>query len=478
MTSARRIFSDGPLEKRGGLVARADDILRKNDMGSWTKAAPELYPHQWSWDSAFIAIGLAHLDVRRATLELSTLFAHQWKTGKVPHIVFNPEAPPESYYPGAEHWACAASSPDAPPAPPYTSCLTQPPVHAIAVWRIWEAAGRAGEASLSSTRKFLHDIYPRLFAWHRYLATFRDPEGSGLVTIYHPWGSGTDNSPRWDGALGAVEVGALPPYPRYDLQHVDGSDQRPTDADYDRYLWLVKLIKDAGCDERTIYRYHPFLVKDVLSSAILVAANEALLEIAEVVKAPDGDRELITGWIERGRRGLDQRWDADLGLCLDYDLRAGSPLRVRTIAGFAPLIAGRQSPERLAALLGVLDSPAYAGHPGLRWPLPPSTSPEETKFDPRSYWRGPTWPVVNWLLWWSLVRAGETQRAENLRRVSLEQIASEGFGEYFEPFTGGPLGSLRQSWTAAVTLDWIARGPPQEPLRDEARSRSKEARGR
>jgi glucosylglycerate hydrolase len=70
------------------------------------------------------------------------------------------------------------------------------------------------------------------------------------------------------------------------------------------------------------------------------------------------------------------------------------------------------------------------------------------------------------------VRAGETQRAENLRRVSLEQIASEGFGEYFEPFTGEPLGSLRQSWTAAVTLDWIASGPPQEPLRDEARSRS------
>jgi hypothetical protein len=60
-------------------------------MGSWTRAAPELYPHQWSWDSAFIAIGLAHLDVRRAALELRTLFAHQWATGKVPHIVFNPE---------------------------------------------------------------------------------------------------------------------------------------------------------------------------------------------------------------------------------------------------------------------------------------------------------------------------------------------------------------------------------------------------
>jgi hypothetical protein len=400
--------------------------------------------------------------VRRAANELRTLFAHQWATGKVPHIVFNPEAPPHSYYPGAEHWACAAASPDAPPAPPYTSCLTQPPVHAIAVRHIWEAAGRENEESLSHARAFLQDIYPRLFAWHRYLATFRDPERSGLVTIYHPWGSGTDNSPRWDAALAAVEVGELPPYPRYDLQHVGDPSQRPTRADYDRYLWLVRLVKMAGCDEQTIYHSHPFLVKDVLSSAILVAANEALLEIAEVVGAPNGDRELIEEWIERGRRGLDERWDPGLKLCLDYDLRADEPLRVRTVAGFAPLIAGKQSSERLEALLEVLDSPAFMGHPKLRWPLPPSTSPQEPGFRPRSYWRGPVWPVINWLLWWSLLRAGKPELAEHLRWTSLEQLSSGGFGEYFDPYTGDPLGSTRQSWTAAVALDWLASGSWQE----------------
>src|SRR5437588_368188 len=144
-------------------------------MGGWTRAAPELYPHQWSWDSAFIAIELAHLHIRRAALELRTLFAHQWATGKIAHIVFNPEAPPHSYYPGAEHLACAAISPDAPQAPPYTSCLSQPPVHAIAVLHIREAAGREGEELLSYIRDFLHYIYPRLFAWHRYLATFWGP---------------------------------------------------------------------------------------------------------------------------------------------------------------------------------------------------------------------------------------------------------------------------------------------------------------
>ena len=41
-------------------------VLHANDLGVWTKAALALYPHQWSWDSAFIAIGLAHISIARA----------------------------------------------------------------------------------------------------------------------------------------------------------------------------------------------------------------------------------------------------------------------------------------------------------------------------------------------------------------------------------------------------------------------------
>jgi predicted Zn-dependent protease len=44
-----------------------------------------------------------------------------------------------------------------------------------------------------------------------------------------------------------------------------------------------------------------------------------------------------------------------------------------------------------------------------------------------------------------------------MRLDSLEQIATAGeFGEYFDPFTGTQLGSVQQSWTAAVALDWSA----------------------
>ena len=105
----------------------------------------------------------------------------------------------------------------------------------------------------------------------------------------------------------------------------------------------------------------------------------------------------------------------------------------------------------------LLDSGDFCGDPRLRWRLLPSTSPAEPAFEPHNYWRGPVWPVINWLLWQSLSQLGYTGRADELRRDSLGQIAAAGdFAEYFEPFTGKPLGSPRQSWTAAVALDWSA----------------------
>jgi glycogen debranching enzyme len=72
------------------------------------------------------------------------------------------------------------------------------------------------------------------------------------------------------------------------------------------------------------------------------------------------------------------------------------------------------------------------------------------------------WPVVNWLLWWSLERSGEGERAALLKRDGLAQLSEGSFGEYYEPFTGEPLGSDEQSWTAAVLLDWLASGPHPE----------------
>src|ERR1700722_6675888 len=115
------------------LAARAAYILRDNSTGLITKAAPTLYPHQWSWDAAFNAIGLATTDLARAQLELDSLFAGQWRNGLLPHIVFDPAA--DGYWPGPAQWERAVLSEEAPPAPA-TRGLIGPPVHAARVLRV------------------------------------------------------------------------------------------------------------------------------------------------------------------------------------------------------------------------------------------------------------------------------------------------------------------------------------------------------
>lgn len=423
-------------------------VLRQNDLGGWTKPAPRLYPHQWSWDSAFIAIGLAHVDADRALREIEVLFAAQWADGRVPHIVFNPES--GDYFPGADVWATAALNPAA-PRTPQTSGLIQPPVHALAAWRLMSVASER-------LRPRLQALYPKLLAWHRYLATARDPESRGLLTIYHPWESGTDNSPRWDASLARVEVGDLPAYQRHDLKHVADASERPTHAEYDRYLWLVEQLKAAAYNDEKVQLSHPFLIKDVLMSAIFALASDALARLARALDAPAADLVEIDTWTERAARAVESAWDAESRLALDFDVRAMQPNRVRTCAGLAPILLPRGDRAMLEASVTELMGASFAGQPGLAFAVIPSAAPDSSGYNPRAYWRGPAWPFINWLYWWALQQHGYTREADSLRGANLRLLdrPQARFAEYFEPMTGEPLGSLEQSWTAAVALDWLS----------------------
>ena len=283
--------------------------------------------------------------------------------------------PEQPYFPGPEWWDTAVS-PAAPAPPLQTTGICQPPVHALALQRIWQLAQLAGPEQQAELRTRVQALFPRLVSWHRYLATQRDPEASGLVTTYHPW-EGTDNSPRWDRALARITVAGPGPYTRLDTRALPDPSQRPTNWDYDRYLGLVGLLRKYRYDDALIYREYPFLIKDVFFSAVLVAANAALLDLADVAEASDEVRGQLTGWRDRGRAGLARRFDPKAGLCFEYEVRTGEDIRLRTFAGFAPLFARTTDPGQAADQLRALDSADFCGHPRLRWPLLPSTSPAD-----------------------------------------------------------------------------------------------------
>ena len=426
----------------GDLGTKAAAVLEANWMGHATRASAHLYPHQWSWDSACIAMGYSGWDQDRAQAELRWLFAGQWADGLLPHIRFAEDA---RYFPGPEFWQTHLSA--MAPGQPKTSGIVQPPVHATAVWKVYRHA-RNGE----DARRFLRELRPKLVAWHEYLYRERTRGDDGLVEIWHPWESGMDNSPLWDDALARISPpgDAFPTYERVDVEFVDAA-QRPTNDHYDRYAYLVKLYRDWGYDPGRTREECPFVVHDVLFNSLLVQSNRDLAEISRVIAA---DPQPFEAWAEQTATGLDDvLWDEPEAMYLDFDVRADTQIRARAGAAFSPLYAGIPSRDRALRLIERL--PGFEVAIDGVGPLVASVAPDDPQFEPALYWRGPVWPMINWVVYTGLLRYGFAEEATEIRRALFELARREGFWEHYNALTGRGEGTEQLSWTAALVLDLL-----------------------
>ena len=337
--------TERPAEPAGDaeLIGSAKAVLDANWLGHATSPSRGLYPHQWSWDAACIAMGYASWNQERAETELRSLFSGQWRNGLLPHIVFTDGA---RYFPGPEFWQ-TERSPDAPKSPK-TSGIVQPPIHATSALQVYRLATDRARASL-----FLEELLPKLAAWHAYLYRERSRSDGGLVEIWHPWESGMDNSPLWDAALERIsfDAGLLPEYQRVDVELADATE-RPSDAEYDRYVYLVDVFRGLSYDSSRIRDVVPFAIQPVLFNSLLVQSNRDLAEIARVVGA---DPAPFESWAESTAAAIEESlWDQEHAVYVDYDVREGAPVDARTAAGLAPLYAGVPTPARAAQMVEVM----------------------------------------------------------------------------------------------------------------------------
>ncbi|WP_229376789.1 MGH1-like glycoside hydrolase domain-containing protein [Streptomyces spirodelae] len=467
--------------KHGALRSAACQVLRGNWTGTSTVPSRELYPHQWSWDSAFIAIGLRHLSPVRAQQEIETLLAAQWGDGRVPHIVFNRAVPLNAYFPSPDFWrSSTAGAGTGAPRGVETSGVVQPPVHALAAWLVHGA-----DPHTSHRRGFLARVYPRLVAWHRYLADHRDLGGHGLAAVVHPWEPGMDNSPCWDGPLERIEPAAPGSFHRADLVHGAAAD-RPTDLDYRRYVRLAAEYRDHGY--RDAEAPHSFAVEDPGFNALFLASEYALARIAEALDGePDPHRRRAAALTEAL---VERLWSTEAGQFLCRDLRAepgaraggergaaagaearaagagdghgGRLVAERSAAGLLPLLAPELPRSVVETLLRTVAGDHYGLGTAVR--LLPSYDLRGTGFDRHRYWRGPAWFNVNWLLERGLRQHGAHAPADVLRAEVLHAAAASRFAEYLDPYTGQGRGAVDFGWTAALALDLLV----QETAADRA----------
>ncbi|MFD9002175.1 hypothetical protein ACFV0T_14570 [Streptomyces sp. NPDC059582] len=441
---AERAVAYDPPSSAGSLHLRAAHVLDGNWTGTSTVPSHSLYPHQWSWDSAFIAIGLRHVSPLRAQTELETLFAAQWGDGRIPHIVFNPSVPLDAYFPSPDFWRSSTAGRAAgAPRTVQTSGIVQPPVHALAAWLVHSA-----DPGLSRARGFLPRVYPSLAAWHRYLLHRRDLGGGGLASVVHPWEQGMDNSPCWDAPLSRVTPAPARSFRRADLDH-GAAEDRPTDLDYGRYVRLATDYRDGGYADGA----GVFAVEDPAFNALLIASEHALARIAHELGATGTARHARA---ERLTAALVERlWDPAEGMFLCRDVRGARTIPERGVSGLVPLLLPGLPRDIAAALVRTARGPHFGLGDSTR--LVPSYDLLGEAFDPHRYWRGPAWFNTGWLLERGLRLHGEQTRADALRTAALDIADATGFAEYVDPYTGEACGAAGFSWTAALSLDLLHR---------------------
>ena len=414
------------------LLKNATDILRQNDLGHYTVPTHGLYPFQWNWDSCLTALGLSYMDESRAWMEIETLFNHQWADGMVPHIIFH--KPDDGYFPGPDVWSTGQKVP--------TSGITQPAVAGFAVNRLFE---RAENRQLAEEKARL--LLPKIAAWHDWFYANRDPHQTGLVAIIHPWESGRDNSVDWDVAFERVPTEGVMPFVRRDTQHAD-PDHRPTQAQYERYIWLVQLFRSLGWDNAKLHDASPFQIVDPGFNAILIRSCADLAKLAAILgedslaakaqkQADDGLAALETLWSDAHQQYL--CLDRTVGELVD-SLSVGGLL-----AAFAPLPAKRIT--ALAARLEEIGNQAKY--------LVPSHDLNDVKFDQLRYWRGPAWLIVNYMIADGMNNAGQNEMVSRIRNDSLQLIEHSGFAEYYGPLDGRACGGDQFSWTAAMVMEFL-----------------------
>lgn len=431
------------------LFEQAQAVLANNDQGYHTVPATGMYPHQWLWDSCFIAIGQRHYDVERAKQELLSLVRGQWANGMLPNMIFSNAHQHIGHGNIWRSWL----NPNAPD-DVVTSGITQPPMLAEAVVRVGEKLNK------TERRSWYKTMYPVILSYHEWLFRDRDPHQEGLLLQIHPWETGLDNTPPWMQELldhqlplwirlvPKLHLEPIINTIRSDTRHVHAS-QRLTTVEALALFSVQRRLRRKNYDTSRILRRSLFAIEDASFNAIFIKANEHLKAIAKYIgKDLPEETEMH---IQKTREAFEQLWDPYSGQYYSREFVTHKLIKVPSIATLIALYSGVLSADRAKALVRLLEDQHLFG---AAYPVP--TVPMSSEwFQPERYWQGPSWINTNWLIIQGLRQYGFTDHAEALRETTLEMVERSGFYEYFNPVSGAPAGIPNFSWTAALTIDLL-----------------------
>ena len=407
----------------------AKEVLKNNRRSGYTLPTNnKLYPAQWNWDSAFIALGYSYFNMDYAIKELETLLTGQWDDGMIPHILFHDND--ESYFPNHKTWECGNKIP--------SSGITQPPIIATIVKKIVDQ-NRLDQGQM----KRMETIIKKLKKYLEWFYNYRDTNKIGLVSIIHPWESGLDNSPIWDGPLDKVKIDKNLKYERRDL-NVSKSENRPLKKDYDAYITLLNQFKKDKYNPKKIVNESMFNIIDIGFNSILIRATKDLVEVATKFNLDFSDLFNKTSMSEES---LIKFYKEEEQSFFSYDFKNHNLIKVDAISNYFILFANLDNKEINNKIISKLKK-----YNSQKEYFLTSVNPKDKTFEETRYWRGPVWINSNWIIYQGLINK-DKNFSELLKNKTLELLENKKFHEYYNFKNGDCLGANNFSWSAALYLD-------------------------
>ena len=412
-------------------LEEAKEILLGNRKNGYTLPTNnKLYPAQWNWDSAFIALGYSYFNLDYSITEIETLLDGQWDDGMVPHILFHEKD--TSYFPNHTTWQCGKNI--------ASSGITQPPVLAIILKKIIEN-NQFNDDQNSRILKILIKIKK----YHEWFIKFRDPNKTGLVSILHPWESGYDNSPIWDEPMNNILVDKELNYQRRDLE-VSNSDERPLKIDYDRYVTIRDKLRDVNYDPNKLYELSIFNVVDVGFNSLFLKANKDLVKLLKKFKLNYDELDLF---ISKSESEIIKLYNYDSDEFVSKDLNTNKDISIPSITNYFTLIADLKNDKLNKKIIDNLKN-----HNLNEKYIFSTIKPDHQTFEEKRYWRGPIWINCNWIIYQG-IKNKDKNYSITIKNETISLIENKGFHEYYSCNDGSVMGANNFSWSAALYLDLV-----------------------
>ena len=412
------------------LINKAQKTLLGNRRKGYTLPTNnKLYPAQWNWDSAFIALGYSYFNLNYALKEITTLLDGQWKDGMVPHILFH--NPNTNYYPNHTAWNCGNKI--------RSSGITQPPILATILKLILDK----NKISNKQTKE-IKKIVKKIIRFHEWFIKFRDPKKTGLVSILHPWESGYDNSPIWDEPMAKVIIEKNLKYKRADNKLIK-PDQRPLNIDYDRYVSIKNSLRKKKYNPKEIFKSSLFNVVDVGFNSLFLKANKDLIQISNKFNI---ETPKISNYVKVTEKNILKLYDKKKGIFFSKDIRNNKKIYIPSITNYFILFADLDNDFINNKLIKNLKN-----HNKNNKYFFSSIKPSHNSFEEKRYWRGPVWINCNWFIYQGL-KNKDLKFSNYVKKKTIKLLEKSKFYEYFSCKNGQPMGAKNFSWSASLYLDF------------------------